>query len=87
MVVVTPIEGLGIVGLVLLFGAFAANSLGRLPASRSSYQALNFVGSGLLAVYAYFTQAWIFFPLEVAWALVAAGTLASRKWTKPPAAA
>lgn len=65
----------GIVGLVLLLAAFVANSTGRIAATTRLYQALNAVGSGILAVYSVLIRAWVFFPLEVVWALVAGWSL------------
>lgn len=66
---------IGIVGLVSLLTGFLGNLLGRIPATSATYSLLNLVGSGLLAVYSVLIQAWVFFPLEIVWAVAAAVTL------------
>ncbi|MHB8604886.1 MAG: CBU_0592 family membrane protein [Thermoplasmatota archaeon] len=75
----TAIDAFGVVGLVLLLGAFVANALGRLSSASRAYQFGNFAGSGILAVYSYAIRAWVFFPLEVVWAAVALVTLFRRR--------
>lgn len=75
----------GIVGLVTLLSAFIANSFGKLQATARLYQAMNAVGSGILAVYSVLIQAWVFFPLEVVWAVVAAFALSRSYWATPAA--
>lgn len=69
---------LGIVGLVTLLAGFLGNLVGRIPAQGVLYGVLNMVGSGILAVYSVLIAAWVFFPLEVIWALAAAVALARR---------
>lgn len=66
---------LGIVGMVTLLAGFLGNLAGRIPAKSRLYAGLNFVGSGILAVYSVLIQAWVFFPLEVVWALAALWSL------------
>ena len=62
------VDAFGIVGLVALLAGFLGNLAGRIPASGALYGWLNFVGSGILAVYSLLISAWVFFPLEVIWA-------------------
>lgn len=69
------VDALGIVGLVTLLAGFLGNLAGRIPATGRLYAALNFVGSGILAVYSWLIAAWVFFPLEVVWAVAAGVTL------------
>lgn len=71
MALLSAADVFGIVGLVLLLGGFVGNALGRLSAQTRLYQTLNVAGSGILAVYSVLIEAWVFFPLEVVWALVA----------------
>ncbi len=73
-----PVDLFGIVGLVTLLAGFLGNLAGRVPASSRLYSALNAGGSGILAVYAYLKQSWVFLPLEVIWA-VAAGVALFRR--------
>lgn len=71
-------DAFGIVGLVTLLAGFLGNLAGRIPASGRLYPLLNFVGSGILAVYSVLIEAWVFFPLEVVWA-IAAGVVLIKK--------
>lgn len=73
------VDALGIVGLVTLLAGFLGNLVGRIPATSRLYAALNLVGSGILAVYSWLIAAWVFFPLEVVWALAAGVTLVRPK--------
>lgn len=66
---------LGIVGLLTLLAGFLGNLVGRIPAASAWYAWLNLVGSGILAVYSVLIRAWVFFPLEVVWAVAAAASL------------
>lgn len=68
-------DALGIVGLVTLLAGFLGNLAGKIEASSRLYAVLNLVGSGILAVYSVLIKAWVFFPLEVVWAVAAAVTL------------
>ena len=77
---------LGTVGLVTLLAGFLGNLAGRIPSDGRLYPALNLVGSGILAVYSVLIEAWVFFPLEVVWA-VAAGVSLVKAMTKRRAAA
>ena len=76
MAFLTPTDLFGIVGLVTLLAGFLGNLVGRIPANGRLYPALNLVGSGILAVYSALIEAWVFFPLEVIWALAAGVSLA-----------
>lgn len=82
-----PADLIGIVGLVTLLAGFLGNLMGRIPATSRLYAALNFVGSGILGVYAVLIESWVFFPLEVIWALAALVSLVrGRKATTAPSA-
>lgn len=78
MTLLTPADALGSVGLILLLSAFAANVAGRLDADTVLYEVLNLLGSSILGVYSVLIEAWVFLPLEVAWAGVAAWSLGKR---------
>lgn len=72
----TAVDAFGIVGLVTLLAGFLGNLAGRIPAGSRLYSLLNMVGSGILAVYAYLKQSWVFLPLEIIWAVAAGVALA-----------
>lgn len=78
MAFLTWTDALGIVGLVTLLAGFLGNLMGRVPASSTAYSWLNLVGSGILAVYSVLIAAWVFFPLEVVWAVAAGVSLVRR---------
>lgn len=82
----SAVDAIGVVGLVVLLSAFVANAFGKLTATSVWYQLGNFVGSGILAVYAYLIESWVFLPLEIVWAAVALWALARRARTRPSAA-
>lgn len=73
-----PLDALGIVGLIVLLAGFLGNLAGRVPASGALYGWLNMVGSGILAVYSALIPNWVFFPLEVIWAVAAGVSLVKR---------
>lgn len=81
----TWVDALGTVGLVALLAGFLGNLAGKISASTPLYSWLNMVGSGILAVYSVLIEAWVFFPLEVIWA-VAAGVALVRGPKKLPSA-
>jgi len=74
-VALTALDALGIVGLIVLLAGFLGNLVGRVPASGALYGWLNVVGSGILAVYSALIPNWVFFPLEVVWAVAAGASL------------
>lgn len=76
-------DAVGIVGLVTLLAGFLGNLAGRIPAQSRLYAALNAVGSGILAVYSVLIEAWVFFPLEVVWAVAAVVSLVKRPAVPP----
>jgi hypothetical protein len=67
----TGVDAFGIVGLVTLLAGFLGNLAGRVSATSRLYSVLNMVGSGILAVYAYLKESWVFLPLEIIWAVAA----------------
>lgn len=78
MALLGPVDLFGIVGLLTLLAGFLGNLAGRVPATSVAYGVLNLVGSGILAVYSVLIAAWVFFPLEVVWAVAAGVSLARR---------
>ncbi len=61
----------GSVGLLMICIAFFLENSGRLNREDFTYDLLNFLGAGILIVYAAFTNATIFLILNSFWALVA----------------
>jgi hypothetical protein len=61
-----------VVGAVLILSAFVLTQLGRLAMASLSYLALNFAGSGILAVVAAIDGDTGFLLLEGVWAMVSA---------------
>jgi hypothetical protein len=71
-------DAFGIVGLVTLLAGFLGNLAGKVPAQGTLYGVLNMVGSGILAIYAYLKESWVFLPLEIVWAVAAGVSLLRR---------
>ena len=63
-------QGLSMVGAALLLVAFTAMQMRRMRNDGTAFNALNFVGSGLLAWVAIHDRRAGFIVLEVVWALV-----------------
>lgn len=61
---------LGWSGAVLVLGAYALVSLGKLPATSRLWAAMNIVGSGALAWSAVLDRRWPFVMLNVVWASI-----------------
>lgn len=64
-------EILGIGAMLLILGAYAANSGGYLGSRSMFYHALNFVGSLMFVVYLSVKQAWPSVVLNAVWAAIA----------------
>lgn len=64
------IQIVSIIGSLLILLPFAASQFNRLDTSHIAYVALNFVGSGILAVIAFIEQQWGFLLLEGVWSLI-----------------
>ncbi len=64
-------EAVGIGAMLLILGAYAANSGGYLDSRSTFYQALNFVGSVMFVAYLSVKQAWPSVALNVVWAAIA----------------
>ena len=64
------LDVLEIAGAVTILIAFAAAQAGRLRQRTISYQLLNLVGSGVLAVIAAVQSSWGFLLLEGTWAVI-----------------
>lgn len=61
---------LQVFGAVMLLAAFALAQFRVLDQRSWTYLILNFIGSGLLAILAYFERQWGFLLLEGVWSLV-----------------
>ena len=70
------VDAIGVVGLLLLLGAFIANAAGRLRADHWLYPAMNAAGAGIEAWYSVYKEVWIFFVLETVWTAAALINLA-----------
>ena len=70
LVVITMAQVLQMVGAVLILAAYVASQSGRLRPETVLYLALNFAGSGILAVLAAMEEQWGFLLLEGVWAVV-----------------
>jgi hypothetical protein len=64
------VDILEIAGALTILAAFAASQAGRLAQRTRTYQALNLIGSGVLAVIAAMESSWGFLLLEGSWAVV-----------------
>ncbi len=67
---------IGILGMSLLLGAFVLNLFKKMEPGSKEYIALNFVGGGLMAVYAYLINSLPFLVLNLVWGLSAGYRLA-----------
>ena len=74
-------------GALLVLMPFAANQLGRMPSTALTYQLLNFVGAGTLAVIAWLDGQWGFVLLEGIWSLVSLIGVLRGRWPWPSASA
>jgi hypothetical protein len=75
-------------GSILILAAFVLAQLGRLDPSAWAYLWLNVVGSGVLAVDAWFERQWGFLLLEGVWCLVSAASIVGKlrgRGAAPPA--
>ena len=75
----TLIDGIGVIGSLLICSAYLAVSNAWMSADQWRYQALNLVGSGLLLVSLYFRPNPGAIVIEVLWAAIAIMSLA-RIW-------
>lgn len=70
---------LGWIGAVLVLGAYALVSLGKLPPSSRMWAALNILGAGSLAWSATLDENWPFVVLNSVWAMIGVAA-----FVKPP---
>ncbi len=75
-------EAIQIAGAVAILVAYALAQFGVIDQRSYSYLILNLVGAGVLSVIAWVEDLWGFFLLEVAWTLVSAWGLVSRRRPK-----
>ncbi|MGH2560135.1 MAG: CBU_0592 family membrane protein [Thermomicrobiales bacterium] len=61
---------LQVIGALMLLAGFAAAQFHVLDQRSTTYLVLNFVGSALLAILAYFERQWGFLLLEGVWSIV-----------------
>lgn len=66
-----PVSSLGFAGALLVLIGFVLNEFGRLRAENWRYDLLNFLGGGLLVVYAWLLPSYPFLLLNLVWTLVA----------------
>jgi hypothetical protein len=69
------VHALGMVGFVLILGAYWLVSAGRTPPASPQYQWLNLGGAIVLILYSGFLGAWVSVALNVVWAAIAANAL------------
>jgi hypothetical protein len=76
----TLIDGLGIIGSLMICGGYLAVSNAWINAERTAYQVLNLVGSALLLISLYFRPNPGAILIEVLWAAIAIMSLARIWW-------
>ena len=62
---------IGTVGALIILISFILNEIHRLDSESFIYDFLNFIGAGLLALYAYILSSIPFLILNIVWAIVA----------------
>lgn len=77
----TWIDGVGVIGSLLICGAYLSVSNAWMDAERPAYQWLNLLGSGLLLVSLYFRPNPGAILIEVLWAAIAIMSL-TRIWRR-----
>ncbi|MBT60355.1 MAG: hypothetical protein CMA63_02230 [Euryarchaeota archaeon] len=79
-------EAFAYIGMLCILLAFFLETRHVLDSKQGTYLMLMAVGSGILALRAYFIQEWAFFILEVAWFATAVVGLAmiSKSFNQPP---
>jgi len=64
-------EIVGVLGLVILLSAFIINTWKHTRKKVLLYNSMQFVGAGLLCIYAYVNSIWLFVALQAIWAVIA----------------
>jgi hypothetical protein len=80
------IQGVSLVGSLLILSAFVAAQVRRMQPADRAYLVLNLIGSGLLAGVAIVERQWGFLLLEGVWALVSGWSLVQLWRGKRPGA-
>jgi hypothetical protein len=73
------LEGLGISAMLLILGAYAGLSSGKLESKSRLYHSLNLVGALIFVFYLSQKQAWPSVALNAVWAAIALVSLLRRK--------
>ncbi|MBT7706004.1 hypothetical protein HN747_01010 [archaeon] len=69
MIVITII---GFLGMLLILLAFLMNQRGKWDQKDFAYDFVNFLGAGLMAIYAYLISSWPFLVLNLFWMIYSA---------------
>lgn len=69
------VQALGMVGMVLLLGAYWLNSAGRLRGDPKTYQLMNLAGAIALTIYSAILSAWASVALNLVWSFIALNSL------------
>jgi hypothetical protein len=78
------LHALGTLGAALLLVAYVLVSRKKIAGDSRAYQALNVVGSVVLAVYAFLLGAWPSMGLNIVWALIGLAMLKSLRSNSKP---
>ena len=66
----TVIEAIGVLGTIMVLGAFALNSFSVIASTSLVYQSMNFVGGTAFIYYTYKKTAWSSMVVNIAWAVI-----------------
>ncbi|HXK38078.1 MAG TPA: hypothetical protein VJ579_03350 [Candidatus Paceibacterota bacterium] len=67
----TLLEAIGVLGSIMVLGAFALNSFGVVESSSTVYQIMNLVGGSAFVYYTFKKTAWSSLVVNVAWVIIA----------------
>lgn len=63
-------DAFGAIGLILLLSAFIINHYKGIPRRTFIFNGMNFIGSGILAIYAYYIGSNVFMILNAIWVVI-----------------